>query len=152
MEVAAPGAALDGKPFTYLAGTMTGNTLSAAAAYYTFVELEKHGVMDKLFMVAADLVDKLNALFAEKGCGFFAYNFGGIIRVEMTAPHGVPLTGPEVFPEIISRRGLLDEYSLVVHANGVLTRNGRDMVSTAHTPKDNDRAVKAFAALIDALA
>jgi len=101
--------------------------------------------------VASDLVDKLNGLFASRSCGFFSYNFGGIIRTEMTAPHGVPLTGPEVFPEIIRRRGLLDEYSLVVHANGVLTRNGRDMVSCAHTTKDNDRAVKAFSALIDCL-
>ena len=96
-------------------------------------------------------MDKLNGLFAERGCGFFAYNFGGIVRIEMTAPHGVPLTGPEVFPEIIGRRRLLEEYSAIVHAHGVLTRNGRDMVSCAHTTKDNDRAVKAFAALIDTL-
>ena len=107
--------------------------------------------MERMLAVAADYVDKLNALFASSGCGFFAYNFGGIIRIEMTAPHGVPLTGPEVFPQIIARRALLDDYSLVVHANGVLTRNGRDMVSCSHTTRDNDKAVKAFAALIDAL-
>ena len=40
--------------------------------------------------VAADYVSKLNDLFAQRGCGFFAYNFGGIIRIEMTAPHAVP--------------------------------------------------------------
>jgi glutamate-1-semialdehyde aminotransferase len=151
METASTGVVPDGRPFAYIAGTMPGNTLSAAAAYFTIVELEKPGVMDKLFMVAGDLVDKLNGLFAARSCGFFAFNFGGIIRIEMTAPHGVPLTGPEVFPEILHRRGLLDGYSLVVHANGVLTRNGRDMVSTSHTTKDNDRAVKAFGALIDML-
>ena len=92
-----------------------------------------------MFLVTADLVDRLNGLFAERGCGFFAFSFGGIVRIEMTAPHGVPLTGPEVFPEIIARRALLEEYSAIVHAHGVLTRNGRDMVSTAHTTKDNDR-------------
>ncbi|HTZ52529.1 MAG TPA: hypothetical protein VMF68_12760, partial [Spirochaetia bacterium] len=64
---------------------------------------------------------------------------------------GVPLTGPEVFPEIIGRRGLLEQYSAVVHAHGVLTRNGRDMVSCVHDTKDNDRAVAAFSALIDLL-
>jgi len=37
---------------------------------------------------------------------------------------------------------------LCVHG---LTRNGRDMVSSAHTTKDNDRAVQAFSALIDTL-
>jgi glutamate-1-semialdehyde aminotransferase len=151
METASAGVIPDGRPFAYIAGTLSGNTLSAAAAYYTIVELEKPGVMERMFAVAADYVDKLNGLFASRGCGFFAYNFGGIIRIEMTAPHGVPLTGPEVFPEIIFRRGLLEEYSFIVHANGVLTRNGRDMVSCSHTTKDNDRAVMAFSALIDSL-
>jgi glutamate-1-semialdehyde 2,1-aminomutase len=149
MQTATVGAIPDGKPFAYIAGTHPGNTLSAAAAYYTIVELEKPGVMERMFAAASDLVDKLNGLFSSRGCGFFAYNFGGIIRTEMTAPHGVPLTGPEVFPEVIMRRGLLEQYSAIVHANGVLTRNGRDMVSCAHTTRDNDRAVAAFSALID---
>ena len=151
METVTAGVMPDGKPFAYLAGTLAGNTLSAAAAYYTILELEKPGVIDRMFMATADLADKLNGLFSGRGCGFFAYNFGGIIRIEMTAPHGVPLTGPEVFPVVIARRGLLEQYSAVVHAHGVLTRNGRDMVSTAHTTKDNDRAVEAFSALIDLL-
>jgi glutamate-1-semialdehyde aminotransferase len=151
METASGGVVPDGRPFAYLAGTLTGNTLSAAAAYYTILELEKPGVMDRMFLVTTDLVDRLNALFAQRGCGFFSYNFGGIVRTEMTAPHGVPLTGPEVFPEILFRRGLLEQYSAVVHAHGVLTRNGRDMVSCVHTTKDNERAVKAFAALLDTL-
>ncbi len=151
METASAGVMPDGKPFAYLAGTFTGSTLSAAAAYYTFVELEKPGVMDHMFAVASDYVDKLNALFASRGCGFFAYNFGGILRIEMAAAHGGPLDGPQAFQEIVHRRGLLEQYSLVLHANGVLTRNGRDMVSCSHTVRDNDRGVTAFAALIDTL-
>jgi glutamate-1-semialdehyde 2,1-aminomutase len=151
METATVGVVPDGKPFAYIAGTLPGNTLSAAAAYYTILELEKPGVMERMFVAAVDLVDKLNGLFASRGCGFFSYNFGGIVRTEMTAPHGVPLTGPEVFPEVLFRRGLLDHYSAIVHAHGVLTRNGRDMVSCAHTTRDNDRAVAAFSALIDLL-
>jgi len=152
METASAGVISDGRPFAYLAGTLPGTVVSAAAAYYTFVELEKPGVMDKLFAAAADYVDKLNALFKKRDCGFFAYNFGGIVRIEMTAPHAVPITGPETLNEIMLRRGILEEYSMIVHANGVLTRNGRDMVSASHTPADNDAAVKAFSALLDALA
>jgi glutamate-1-semialdehyde 2,1-aminomutase len=151
MEVASTGVVPDGRPFAYVAGTLPGTTLSASAAYYTIVELEKPGVLERMFAAATDLVDKLNALFASSGRGFFAYNFGGIIRIEMTAAHGVPLTGPEVFPEIIFRRGLLEEYSMVVHANGVLTRNGRDMVSCSHATRDNDRTAEAFGALLDSL-
>ncbi len=152
METASAGVIPDGRPFAYLAGTLPGTVLSAAAAYHTFEELEKPGVMERLFAVSDDYVGKLNDLFADRGCGFFAYNFGSIIRIEMTAPHGVPISGPEALPEIMMRRGILEEYSLIVHSRGVLTRNGRDMVSASHTPKDNDRAVQAFAALLEHLA
>jgi len=151
METASAGVIPDGKPFAYLAGTLPGTVLSAAAAYYTFVELEKPGVMERLFTAAADYVTKLNALFAERRSRFFAYNFGGIIRIEMTAPHAVPITGPDALQQIMFRRGILEEYSLIVHTNGVLTRNGRDMVSASHTPHDNDEAVEAYSALLECL-
>ena len=151
METASAGVIPDGRPFAYLAGTLPGTVLSAAAAYFTFVELEKPGVMDRLFAAASDYVDKLNALFAGRGSDFFAYNFGGIIRIEMTAPHAVLITGPDALNEIMLRRGILEEYSMIVHANGVLTRNGRDMVSASHTKADNDTAVKAFNALLECM-
>ena len=152
METASAGVIPDGRPFAYLAGTLPGTVLSAAAAYYTFVELEKPGVMDRIFTSAADYVDKLNSLFRARASGFFAYNFGGIIRIEMTAPHAVPITGPDALQEIMFRRGILEEYSFIVHSRGVLTRNGRDMVSASHSSADNDTAVAAFAFLLDCLA
>jgi len=142
----------DGKPYAYIVGTLAGNTLSAAAAYYTILELEKPGVIDRMFATAADYVDKLNALFAIRGCGYFAYNFGGIIRIEITAPHAVAVTSPDTFAQAIFRRGILADYSLIVHNRGVLTRMGRDMISCSHTIRDNDRAVEAFEALLDSLA
>jgi glutamate-1-semialdehyde 2,1-aminomutase len=152
METASAGVVPDGRPFAYLAGTLPGTVLSAAAAYHTIVELEKPGVLERLFAVAADYVEKLNRLFAERASAFFAYNFGGIIRIEMTAPHAVPIAGPDALQEIMLRRGTLEQYSFIVHANGILTRNGRDMVSASHTHADNDLAVQAFAALLDCMA
>jgi glutamate-1-semialdehyde aminotransferase len=152
METASAGVIPDGRPFAYLAGTLPGTVLSAGAAYFTFEELEKPGVMERMLGAASDYVEKLNALFARRGCGFFAYNFGGIIRIEMTAPHAVPVTGPDALQQIMLRRGILEEYSLIVHNQGVLTRNGRDMVSCSHTPRDNDMAVEAFGVLLDSLA
>jgi glutamate-1-semialdehyde aminotransferase len=151
METASTGVIPDGKSFAYIAGTLPGTTLSAAAAYYTIVELEKPGVMERMFMVATDYVDKLNAMFAARRCGFFAYNYGGIVRIEMTAPQWVGSGAPGAMEKILMRRGLLDDYSLVVHNQGVLTRSGRDMVSCSHTIRDNDRAVEAFSTLVDCL-
>jgi glutamate-1-semialdehyde aminotransferase len=141
----------DGRPYAYVAGTLAGNTLSAAAAYYTFVEMEKPGTVERMFAAAADCVDKLNALFDASRTGFFAYNFGGILRIEMTAPHAVPLTSPQSMEEVIARRSKLTDYSLILLEKGILSYRGRDMISCSHTVKDNDAAVGAYAALIEAL-
>jgi glutamate-1-semialdehyde 2,1-aminomutase len=139
------------KPYAYVAGTLSGNTLSAAAAYYTFVELEKPGVIEHLFIMAEDYISKLNDMFEAGKSIFFAYHFGGIIRIELTAPHAVPITGPEVLEEIMFRRGILAEYALIVHNQGVLSRMGRDMISCSHNTEDNDKAVSAYAQLVDML-
>ncbi len=141
----------DARPYAYVVGTLAGNALSAAAAYHTFVELERPGTIERMFAAAADYVDKLNGLFASRNAGFFAYNFGGIIRIEMTAPQAVPLTSPEKLQEVLLRRGILADYSLIVEERGVLSRMGRDMISCSHTLRDNDKAVQAYASLIDAL-
>ena len=149
METASTGLP-DGRPYAYIAGTLSGNLLSVAAAYYTIVELEKPGVMDHLFEVADDLVLKLNGLFDGAGALFFAYNYGGIVRIEMTAPHAVAVT-PETMAEIIERRGILASYAMVVQHSGVLSRMGRDMISASHTVADNQRAVEAYGRLLDSL-
>lgn len=149
METAATGLP-DGRPYAYIAGTLSGNLLSVAAAYYTIVELEQPGVMEHLFRVSEDLVRKLNGLFAAAGTRFFAYNFGGIVRIEMTCPQAVDLT-PETVPEMLSRRAMLAQYALVVQHAGVLSRMGRDMISVSHTAADNDRAVEAYGRLLDVL-
>lgn len=150
METASTGLP-DERPYAYVVGTLAGNTLSAAAAYYTFVELEKPGTVERVFAAAADYVDKLNALFASTTTGFFAYNYGGIIRIEMTAPHAVALTSAEKLQEVIYRRHILSDYSIIVMERGVLSRMGRDMISSSHTVRDNDKAVGAYEALVDAL-
>ncbi len=150
METASTGLP-DERPFAYIAGTMSGNTLSVAAAYHTIRLLEQPGVMEHLQAVAADYAGKLNAMFEARGSSFFAYNLGGIIRIELTAPHAVPLTSPQAIGEVLQRRGILAQYALAVHNQGVLSRMGRDMISTVHSFDDNDRAVAAYGALLDLL-
>lgn len=142
----------DGKTaFAYIAGTLSGNPLSATAAYQTITEMEKPGVVEHLFDVAEDYINKLNEMFEAKGTDFFAYNYGGIIRIELTAPHAVLITSAESMQEILLRRGILAEYALPIHNNGIMSRMGRDMISVAHSKEDNNHAVKAFAEMVDIL-
>ena len=138
-------------PYAYLAGTLSGNTLSVAAAYHTLRELEQPGVLDHLFQVTGDLVGRLNRLFQAHGVPFFAYHFGGILRIELTAPHAVPITGPDSIGEIIRRRQVLSQYACVLQHAGVLSRMGRDMVCCAHSREDNARVEGAWAHLLDVL-
>ena len=101
--------------------------------------------------MARDAVEKLNNMFNNLNSHFFAYNFGSILRIEMTAPHAVAVTSQEAIKEVLFRRGILSEYSLVVHNQGIMTRMGRDMLSCSHTPQDNDKMVQAYSILVELL-
>jgi glutamate-1-semialdehyde 2,1-aminomutase len=139
------------RPTAYIGGTMSGNVLSVAACLQTVTQARRPGVLDHARDIAADLVGKLNRLFDERAESFFAYHYGSIVKIELTAPHAVRLDSADGALEALDRRGLLSTYMLPVQNAGVLSRMGRDMVSCAHTYDDNDRAVAAYEALLDFL-
>ncbi|MFF4031270.1 aspartate aminotransferase family protein [Streptomyces sviceus] len=141
----------DERPTTYIGGTLSGNVLSAAAAYHTLGIITRDGVFERAETVAADLVRRLNDLFGTRGFEFFAYHFGTVVRIELTAPHAVPLRGPDDFAEVLRRREILSRYMLPVQNAGVLSRMGRDMLCAAHTAADNDKVVTAYDRLLDLL-
>ena len=141
----------DGRPSTYIGGTLSGNVLSAAACCATVRELRKPGVLDRAINAAGDLVARLNDMFEARGCDFFAYRFGSIVKIELTAPHAVSLDGSDAVQEVLDRRNALAAYMVPVQNAGVLSRMGRDMVSCAHTTADNERAVAAYERLLDIL-
>jgi glutamate-1-semialdehyde 2,1-aminomutase len=141
----------DERPFAYIGGTLSGNVLSAAACCLTVRELRKPGVLERATSAAGHLVAQMNDMFEARGCGFFAYRFGSIVKIELTAPHAVPLDGSDAVQEILDRRNALAAYMVPVQNAGVLSRMGRDMVSCAHTNADNERAVSAYERLLDIL-
>jgi glutamate-1-semialdehyde aminotransferase len=151
IEAATTGPPRDG-PAAYIGGTMSGNVLSVAACLQAVNQARRPGVLDRAIDTAADLVAKLNVLFERRDADFFAYHYGSIVKVELTAPHAVRLDSAEAAIDALERRALLGTYMLPVQNAGVLSRMGRDMVSCAHTPDDNDLAVAAYDALLDFLA
>lgn len=136
-------------PYTYIAGTLSGNTLSVAACNYVVNKLATSNLLEQAEATTEDLVAKLNQLFASYNSDFFAYNYGNILRVELTAPHAVPLTSAEALNEVVQRRKILTSYSAIVSSCGVLSRNGRDFVSCAHTIEDNNKYVMAYEKLLN---
>jgi glutamate-1-semialdehyde 2,1-aminomutase len=135
-------------PYTYVAGTLSGNALSVAACKYVVSTLATSNLLERAESMAEDVVRKLNTLFAAYESDFFAYNIGNILRVELTAPHAVPLTSPEALMEVVHRRQTLSSFSVLVASTGVLSRHGRDFVSCAHTLADNDRYVAGYEKLL----
>lgn len=150
VDAATTGPPRDGAS-AYIGGTLSGNVLSVAACLHTVSQARRPGVLDRASGAAADLVAKLNGLFESRGADFFAYHYGSIVKVELTAPHALRPDSAERATEILERRALLGTYMLPVQNAGVLSRMGRDMVSCAHTPADNDEAVTAYDALLDFL-
>jgi glutamate-1-semialdehyde 2,1-aminomutase len=135
-------------PYTYVAGTLSGNALSVAACKHVVSTLATTNRLEHAEAMAVDVVTKLNALFMSYQSDFFAYNIGNILRVELTAPHAVPLTSQEALMEVVARRQILSSYSAIVASTGVLSRHGRDFVSCAHTVQDNDRYVAGYEKLL----
>jgi len=141
----------DERPTTYIGGTLSGNVLSAAAAYHTLGLLGRKGVFEQTEAVARDLVNRLNMLFEASGVPFFAYHFGTVVRIELTAPHAV--VGRR-------RRGTRTHSGAPRHPQplhdpggqrGRALRMGRDMLSAAHTIDNNDKVVAAYERLLDLL-
>jgi glutamate-1-semialdehyde 2,1-aminomutase len=153
MAVASVGPGVGGSPrgWTFLGGTLSGNVLSATACHRTLVELTRPGLLDRAVALTARLAEDLNALFANAGAGFFAYAFGTILKIELTAPHAVPVDHPDRFAEVLRRRALLADYMVPVANAGVLSRMGRDMTCCAFTPTDAEMVVMAYERLLDAL-
>jgi glutamate-1-semialdehyde aminotransferase len=136
------------QPYTYVAGTLSGNALSVAACKHVVSTLANSDLLEKAEATALDVVTKLNELFVSYRTDFFAYNIGNILRVELTAPHAVPLTSNEALMEVVQRRQILSSYSAIVASTGVLSRHGRDFVSCAHSVQDNDRYVAGYERLM----
>jgi glutamate-1-semialdehyde 2,1-aminomutase len=135
-------------PYTFVSGTLSGNTLSMAACYYVVSTLRKTQALMHAQSMTENLVNRLNALFTEAGSDFFAYNFGSILRVEMTAPHAVAIDSEVAIMDVIARRKALSDYAMIVSSHGVLSRMGRDFVSSAHTQDDLNMYIEAYEKLL----
>lgn len=150
MDTASTGLPTD-RPFTFVAGTLSGNALSMAACKYVVNYLRTSDALDKANKTTADLIYKLNAMFDAYHTPYFAYNYGNIVRVELTAPHAISINSMEAMQEVLQRRSVLAQYSAITSSCGVLSRMGRDFVSCAHSVSDNDAYVNAYEVLVQSL-
>ena len=135
----------------FVAGTLAANVLSTAACYFTIVELEESGAIEKAAQMADRLVAGLNTMFGARDTGYFAYNYASILHVETAAPMAWRIDAPGGLQEVMRRKDCLEKYALILGNEGVLSLLGRGFVSAAHSDEDIAATVAAYEKVIDML-
>ncbi len=132
-------------------GTMAANPLSSAAGYFTLVEIEKQGAVERAGAMGDRLAAGLKSAIARRGLPFVAYNQGSIVHLQTvgTLHFSVDFSKPWQIParlkEIKARKVVMEEMGAAYTAEGVITLAGsRLYTSAAHTEQTIDRAVAAF--------
>lgn len=133
----------------FVAGTLAANVLSCAACYFTLLELEESGAIEKAARITDKLAAELNTLFAAKGRDYFAYNFASILHVETAAPMAYRLDAPGGLEEIMKRNDCLEKYALVLRNEGIISLLGKGLVSAAHDDGDIAATVAAYEKAVD---
>ena len=136
-------------PSVFVAGTLAANVLSCAACYFTLLELEETGAIEKAAAVTDSLVAALNALFERRETNYFVYNFASILHVQTAAPTACRMDAPGGRDEIIKRKRCLEKYALVLRNEGVISLLGKGLVSAAHSDEDVEAMVAAYDRLLD---
>jgi len=143
------GGIASGGPSVFVAGTLAANVLSCVACYFTLLELEETGAIEKAAEVTDRLAAALNALFEQRETSYFAYNFASILHVRTAAPMAYRMDAPGGRDEIIKRKRCLEKYAVVLRNEGVISLLGKGLVSAAHSDEDIEAMVAAYECLLD---
>jgi glutamate-1-semialdehyde 2,1-aminomutase len=140
-----------GKKRAMVGGTMAATPLSAAAGYYTLLEMEKTGACEKAGKAGDRLVNGLKKLIEKYSLPFVAYNQGSICHLETSGTMFVkvdfakPWTIPGAIKEINLRKHVMEEIGAAYMAEGIVTLAGSRMyTSMADTDEVIDEALTGF--------
>lgn len=129
-------------------GTLAANPISAAAGYYTILEIEKNNACEKAGRAGDRLTRGLNSLIDKYQLPYVAYNQGSICHLETS---GVMFTKInwlkilKVLQEIKTRKHMMEEMGAAYMAEGLVTLAGSRMyTSMADTDDIIDDALHRF--------
>ncbi len=134
-----------GKKRAYVGGTLAANPLSAAAGYYTILELERTNACEAAGRAGDRLTKGLKQLIEDYKLPFAAYNQGSICHLETTGTMFVKLLSPGSLGEIKKRKKVMEEMGAAYMAEGVITLAGSRMyTSLSDTDEIIDDALDRF--------
>ena len=140
-----------GKKRAMVGGTMAASPLSAAAGYYTLLEIEKQKACEKAGAAGDRLIAGLDQLIASYDLPYVAYNQGSICHLETTGTMFLPInmkrfwTIPGTLKEIKVRKHMMEEMGAAYMVEGIVTLAGSRMyTSMADTDEVIDEALQGF--------
>jgi glutamate-1-semialdehyde 2,1-aminomutase len=140
-----------GKKRAMVGGTLAANPLSAAAGYYTLVEIEKQQACEKAGVAGDRLTRGLQSMISRMNLPFVAYNQGSICHLETTGTMFMPInmkrfwTLPRTLKEIKVRKHMMEEMGAAYMVEGIVTLAGSRMyTSMADTDEVIDEALDGF--------
>lgn len=132
-------------------GTLAANPLSAAAGYYTLLEIEKQNACEKAGLAGDRLTKGLQQLIEKYDLPFVTYNQGSICHLETAGTMFVdvniakPWTVPAALKQIKARKHMMEEMGAAYMAEGLVTLAGSRMyTSLADTNEIIDQALLRF--------
>lgn len=135
----------------FVAGTIAANLLSCAATYFTLEEIENTNAVEKAIATTGELVKELNKLFEQKKSDWFAYNYGSILHVEMTAGLAIDIRSENALPRIMERKAALNDFQTYLRDLGLMTLMGKGYLTSTHTRRETDLTIEAYAKLLEAV-
>jgi len=140
-----------GKKRAMVGGTLAANPLSAAAGYYTLLEIEKQNACEKAGAAGDRLTRGLQEMIREMNLPYVAYNQGSICHLETTGTMFIPInmkrfwTIPKTLKEIKERKHMMEEMGAAYMVEGIVTLAGSRMyTSMADTDWVIDEALEGF--------
>ena len=137
-----------GKKRAMVGGTLAANPLSAAAGYYTILEIEKNNACQKAGIAGDRLTVGLQEIIDKYKLPFVAYNQGSICHLETSGTLFVPFSLLKVrsfLKEVKARKFMMEEMGAAYMAEGIVTLAGSRMyTSMADTDEVIDDALTRF--------
>ncbi len=137
-----------GKKRAMVGGTMAANPISAAAGYWTIMEIERNNACEKAGRAGDRLARGLQKLIEKYGLPFVAYNQGSVVHLETSGVMFVKINWlkiMKVLKEIKERKHMMEEMGAAYMAEGIVTLAGSRMyTSMADTDEVIDDALGRF--------
>lgn len=137
-----------GKKRAMVGGTLAANPITAAAGYYTIMEIEKQNACEKAGRAGDRLTKGLQQMIEKYNLPFVAYNQGSINHLETSGVMFIKLNWLKiikVLAEIKERKHMMEEMGAAYMAEGMVTLAGSRMyTSMADTDDIIDDALNRF--------